>query len=306
MGNTDSLKSSEVNKKSKKITKDVTKISSKKRKATDEITKKKHKKISSPQSKSSMTKEVNSSQKTREIERESSSPSADESEEVDDQTDALLRGFQSDEEEGESLDDSKIPHLTIPTRKEVSKVQEKILNDIAKSSAHEKPGVVYVGRIPHGFYENEMRGYFKQFGTISKLRLSRNKKTGASKHYAWIKFASATVAEIVAKTMDNYLMFGHLLKVKLVPDEQVPEALFKGANKRFKKIPWNKIEGRRLAQPTSEEVWKIRIEREEKRRQEKAEKLKKIGYEFESPQIKSVCTIQREEVISTCIDVNCG
>ncbi|EPQ65805.1 Bgt-3930 [Blumeria graminis f. sp. tritici] len=274
--------------------------------ATDEITKKKHKKISSPQSKSSMTKEVNSSQKTREIERESSSPSADESEEVDDQTDALLRGFQSDEEEGESLDDSKIPHLTIPTRKEVSKVQEKILNDIAKSSAHEKPGVVYVGRIPHGFYENEMRGYFKQFGTISKLRLSRNKKTGASKHYAWIKFASATVAEIVAKTMDNYLMFGHLLKVKLVPDEQVPEALFKGANKRFKKIPWNKIEGRRLAQPTSEEVWKIRIEREEKRRQEKAEKLKKIGYEFESPQIKSVCTIQREEVISTCIDVNCG
>ncbi|CAD6505145.1 BgTH12-00640, partial [Blumeria graminis f. sp. triticale] len=304
--NIDSLKSSEVNKRSKKITKDVTKISSKKRKATDEITKKKHKKISSPQSKSSMTKEVNSSQKTREIERESSSPSADESEEVDDQTDALLRGFQSDEEEGESLDDSKIPHLTIPTRKEVSKVQEKILNDIAKSGAHEKPGVVYVGRIPHGFYENEMRGYFKQFGTISKLRLSRNKKTGASKHYAWIKFASATVAEIVAKTMDNYLMFGHLLKVKLVPDEQVPEALFKGANKRFKKIPWNKIEGRRLAQPTSEEVWKIRIEREEKRRQEKAEKLKKIGYEFESPQIKSVCTIQREEVISTCIDVNCG
>ncbi|CCU78346.1 unnamed protein product [Blumeria hordei] len=306
MGNTDSFKSSEVSKKSKKVTKDITKVSSMKRKATDEITKKTHKKVSSPQSKSNATKVVKSSEKTQEIEYESSSPSADESEETDDQTNALLRGFQSDEEEGESLDDSTTPHLTLPTRKEVSKHQEKILNDIAKSSTHEKPGVVYVGRIPHGFYENEMRGYFKQFGTISKLRLSRNKKTGASKHYAWIKFASATVAEIVAKTMDNYLMFGHLLKVKLVPDEQVPEALFKGANKRFKKIPWNKIEGRRLAQPTSEEVWKVRIKREEKRRQEKAEKLKKIGYEFESPQIKSICTIQREEVTSPGIDVNGG
>jgi len=38
------------------------------------------------------------------------------------------------------------------------------------------PGVVYVGRIPHGFYEKEMREYFSQFGKINKLKLSRNKK----------------------------------------------------------------------------------------------------------------------------------
>ena len=38
------------------------------------------------------------------------------------------------------------------------------------------PGVLYVGHIPHGFYEHEMRGFFSQFGTVNRLRLSRSKK----------------------------------------------------------------------------------------------------------------------------------
>ena len=37
-------------------------------------------------------------------------------------------------------------------------------------------GVVYLSRIPHGFYEDQMRAYFSQFGEISRLRLSRNKR----------------------------------------------------------------------------------------------------------------------------------
>lgn len=36
--------------------------------------------------------------------------------------------------------------------------------------------MVYVGHIPHGFYEEEMRGYFSQFGTVTRLRLARSKK----------------------------------------------------------------------------------------------------------------------------------
>ena len=38
------------------------------------------------------------------------------------------------------------------------------------------PGVVYVGHVPHGFYEQEMRAYFSQFGTVKRLRLARSKK----------------------------------------------------------------------------------------------------------------------------------
>lgn len=76
----------------------------------------------------------------------------------------------------------------------------------------EESGVVYVGRVPHGFFEEQMRAYFSQFGDILNLRLSRNKKTGKSKHYAFIEFSSNSVARIVAETMHNYLLFGHLLQ----------------------------------------------------------------------------------------------
>ncbi len=76
--------------------------------------------------------------------------------------------------------------------------------------------MVYIGRIPHGFYEDQMRGYFSQFGEITRLRLSRNKKTGKSKHYAFIEFKHVEVAQVVVDTMDNYLLLGHILKCTLM------------------------------------------------------------------------------------------
>ena len=153
--------------------------------------------------------------------------SDDESEnEMDDQTEALLKGFESDGDEEEDDPEKEYkegdPIPSITENGNVSKKQQKKLQKAAEFPGQTKPGVVFVSRVPHGFYENEMKAYFGQFGTILKLRLSRNKKTGASKHYAFIQFEDASVASIVAKTMDNYLMFGHLLKVKLIPEEQVP------------------------------------------------------------------------------------
>ena len=41
-------------------------------------------------------------------------------------------------------------------------------------------------------------------------------QTGRSRHYAFIEFKNAEVARIVAETMDNYLMFGRMLKCTLV------------------------------------------------------------------------------------------
>lgn len=38
-----------------------------------------------------------------------------------------------------------------------------------------KTGTIYLGRIPHGFHEEEMSSYFSQFGEVTRLRLSRNK-----------------------------------------------------------------------------------------------------------------------------------
>ena len=133
-----------------------------------------------------------------------------------------------------------------------------------------------------------MRAYFAQFGAINRLRLSRNRTTGASKHYAFIEFESESVAQIVANTMNNYLMFGHILKCKLVPQDQIHEKLWIGANKRFKRVPWARIEGRKLATGMDKKGWGKRVEVEKKRREAKSKAMKQIGYEFNAGELKAV------------------
>lgn len=133
-----------------------------------------------------------------------------------------------------------------------------------------------------------MRAYFSQFGPINRLRLSRNRNTGASKHYAFIEFASAEVASIVASTMNSYLLFGHILRCKVVSPEQVHEKLWVGANRRFKTVPWNRIEGRKLNLPMGREAWERRVETEKKRREKKIRGLKNIGYEGPGGDLREV------------------
>lgn len=140
-----------------------------------------------------------------------------------------------------------------------------------------------------------MKAYFSQFGEITKLRLSRNRLTGRSKHYAFIEFSSTTVAKIVADTMDNYLMYGHIVKCKYVPKEQLHPEIWKGANRRFKVTPWNRIEKKRLEKGKTREQWSKSIESEQKKRQAKVNKLKALGYELDLPQLKSVDDVPVQE-----------
>lgn len=147
---------------------------------------------------------------------------------------------------------------------------------------------MYLARLPHGFYEHELRSYFGQFGDITRLRVVRNKKTGASRHRAFVEFADAEVADIAARTMDKYLLFGHILTVKIVPPSQVHPDLFKGANRRFKVVPWNQMAGNQLERPLSESQWQVKISKEEQRRAKRAEKLKDMmDYEFDAPALKA-------------------
>ncbi|KAL2863090.1 uncharacterized protein BJX67DRAFT_364761 [Aspergillus lucknowensis] len=225
---------------------------------------------------------------------------AEESEEEEDyQTAALIRGFESSGDEDESADEAVDPDAPVPKIPDSKKAKRKILKlqKQHKAEATEEPGTVYVGRIPHGFYEHQMRSYFSQFGEITRLRLSRNRLTGRSKHYAFIEFASESVAKIVAATMDNYLMYGHILKCKYVSSQQLHPELWKGANRRFKRTPWNRIEQKRLNKGKSREKWAKNIEQEQKRRLAKAEKLKELGYEFEMPELKSVDDVPVQKAV---------
>lgn len=97
------------------------------------------------------------------------------------------------------------------------------------------PGVIYVGHLPVGLFEAELKAYFEQFGKVMRLRLSRSKKTGGSKGYAFVEFDCDEVAKIVAETMNNYLMGERLIQAHVVPPEKVHEKLFAGSQRMFTK-----------------------------------------------------------------------
>ena len=111
--------------------------------------------------------------------------------------------------------------------------------------------VVYLGHIPHGFYEEQMREFFAQFGDVTRLRLSRSKKTGRSKGYAFIEFAAKKAATTAAKVMNNYPLFGSTLVANVMKPADLHAELFKGANKDFQRIEWRRATGRSMPRKTA-------------------------------------------------------
>ncbi|XP_057293544.1 MKI67 FHA domain-interacting nucleolar phosphoprotein-like [Hydractinia symbiolongicarpus] len=187
-----------------------------------------------------------------------------------------------------------------PTKKEKMKhVDQKSEDSIALSATKQKEfsqrmheingdqkmtcGTMYIGHIPRGFYENEIRAYFSQFGTVNKVRLARSKKTGGYKGYGYIQFASEDVAKIAAEAMNNYLMFDRLLKCQFVPESSLHPDLWKGANKKFvwlnrrlkEKIRHNKLRSKDELKKTADRL----IKKDNKRRKTFLD----LGIQYEFP-----------------------
>lgn len=143
-------------------------------------------------------------------------------------------------------------------------------------------------------------GFFEQFGTVSKLRLSRNKKTGKSKHFAFLQFATAEIAGIVADAMNGYMLMGQKLQCKVrgmasppctvdnvyactqvLLKSEVHEDLWKGANRRFRTIPWRKVEMKRHNAPRTPEQSAQRLQRAVARDRKRMARIAAAGIEYE-------------------------
>ncbi|KAJ3555865.1 hypothetical protein NM688_g2344 [Phlebia brevispora] len=184
----------------------------------------------------------------------------------------------SDEEldaEPEGLDVTKLPTIA----KDDVVVKQKL--EKAKKRQTGDRGVIYLGRIPHGFYEDQMKAYFAQFGNVTRLRLSRSKKTGRSKHYAFIEFDSSEVAQIVAETMDNYLLTGHILTCKVIPKDEVHPELWVGANRKWRVVPNDRISRLQHNKARTEEEQEKAEKRLLRRQEEKKRKLAETGIEYD-------------------------
>jgi len=141
--------------------------------------------------------------------------------------------------------------------------------------------VLYIGHIPHGFYEEQMRGFFSQFGEITRVRLSRSIKTGKSKHYAFVEFQFPQVAVIAAEAMNNYLMNGKILKVHVMPDEDLHDKMMIGSNRKFTKVPRGKVEREKRDQERTEDQKKERMSKLLKRDDTRRKKISEAGIEYD-------------------------
>jgi len=148
------------------------------------------------------------------------------------------------------------------------------------------PGVVYLGHVPHGFYEKEMRAFFSQFGKVTRLRLSRSKRTGRSKGYAFLEFRHEEVAKVAADTMNNYLMYRQILKCEFVPADKLHPDTFKNCHRPFR-MPTAAAESRKRHNADREperEADKAKNRRNKLKKKMAA--LKEMGIDYDSCQVE--------------------
>lgn len=130
---------------------------------------------------------------------------------------------QDDDEDSEGEEEKEEPKKSKKQEKKKESHEVKKLpkadSNVSKKSKKAKKGVIYIGRLPDGFEEKELSKYFNQFGEITNVKLARNKKTGKSRHFAFLEFSNVDDAKIAQDTMNNYLLMNHQLKVELVQED---------------------------------------------------------------------------------------
>jgi len=172
----------------------------------------------------------------------------------------------------------------------------------AKVEKHKKPiieikhtdprGVIYLGHLPYGFFEPQMRTFFSQFGEVTQLRLSRNKK-GKSRHYAFVEFLDPVVATIVADTMNGYIMFTRMLVCKVVPPEKVHPKMFMTRKKQNSQSLNRQRTAKTHVRDPKDSLNKLLSKEEAKRK-----KLEAIGIEYNFPGVKGAMEPRQKETLT--------
>lgn len=184
--------------------------------------------------------------------------------------------------------------VLVAEKKTTFKSSKKSADD--KSIKTDESKVLYLGHIPHGFYEDQMIGFFSQFGELKHLRLSRNRKTGQSKHFAFIEFEDAEVTSVVAKTMNGYRLFDHTLQCQVLKASQIHPKLFQRNNavsttsssnssssiaSKFHVVPWKQIARDEHNQDKSHAQQQKRLTKLVKKENAKRQRLTQLGIDFD-------------------------
>ena len=158
---------------------------------------------------------------------------------------------------------------------------------VKKSKKTEQDGnestVIYLGHIPHGFYERQMYTFFGQFGKVSKVKLFRNPKTKKSRGYAYLKFELPEVASEVSAAMNGYFLQDRKLKCEIVPLDRQHEGMFLPPKKSALPVDVVEADDDDVVAPV-----KPMTEKQQKDQNKKQKRLIAMGIDFDLSAVLTV------------------
>lgn len=143
-----------------------------------------------------------------------------------------------------------------------------------------KSTIIYLGHIPEGFGENEMRQFFRQFGEVKRLKLFRSKKTNRSRGFAFVEFESPEVASVVAESMNGYYLMERQLVSNVVAPEKFHRNMFSKPSKKDDEIKDDNEEKEEKEEEMTEEKANKLLAKHQKSMLAKQKKLTKLGIDF--------------------------
>mmetsp|Transcript_7759 Transcript_7759/g.11371 ORF Transcript_7759/g.11371 Transcript_7759/m.11371 type:complete len:391 (+) Transcript_7759:81-1253(+) len=188
------------------------------------------------------------------------------------------------------------------TQKIVNNKKQAITAKSQRQKSKDKVGedatsrVIYIGHIPPAFEEPQILEFVSQFGKVTNIKLSRSKRTGNPRGYAFVELADDEVAAIVADTMSGYFLMGERrLVCHVVPKDKIHPDLFKHARENLAKsqngefapsIRLKMIYDRQrkaFNSNKSEDALKKITKRLLSREKKKRDQFKKLGIDYDFP-----------------------
>ncbi|EAT35745.1 AAEL012100-PA [Aedes aegypti] len=198
----------------------------------------------------------------------------------------------------------KMPAVGKKTKVKTGKVERVGQKPLILSNRSNKPkkpsgdrnekGIIYMKHLPHGFFENQLRAFFSQFGHVTRVHVARSKRTLRSRGYAYVEFLYREVAQIAAETMNNYLMFGKLLKTGVLPAgaKRIPRKYEKAYDANGKETTTYNLWLKKQVVKSNARVTKTKVVNRNLRALGKLKKLKekyaKMGIEYNVDEIVPV------------------
>lgn len=134
---------------------------------------------------------------------------------LESELDNIVQGKdEEDEVEGveEEIELKDLPIIPLSTND-----KRKLSEIINQPVDAQKSSVIYLGHLPYGFFEFQIKDFLSQFGEVQRLYICKNQKSGRPKGYGFVEFVHPEVAEIVSDFMDDYILFKKKVVCHVVP-----------------------------------------------------------------------------------------